>query len=59
VRVHDRRGRRVIGQGSLGLHSADLKTLAQKLGSRICIHHGNEDNDSGNDGTEANEAVLR
>jgi hypothetical protein len=59
VRVHDRRGRGVIGQGSLGLQASALHTLSQKLGSRICIHHGNEDNDSGNDGTEANEAVLR
>ena len=54
VGAHHSGGRGVVGQGSLRLQATSLHTLAEELGTAVGIHHGNEDNDSGNDGTEAN-----
>jgi len=50
--------RRVVGQGSLGLQAADLHTLAEELRAAVRIHYGDEDNNSGDHSTEADEAIL-
>jgi len=50
--------RRVVRQGSLGLQAAHLHTLAEELRAAVRIHYGDEDNNSGDHSTEADEAIL-
>jgi hypothetical protein len=57
VRVHDRGGRRVVRERSLGLQSADLKALAEELRAAVSIHNGDEDNNASDHGTKANHTV--
>ena len=58
VGIHNSGVRRVVGQGSLGLQAAHLHTLAEELRAAVRIHYGDEDNNSGDHSTEADEAIL-
>ena len=58
MRVHDGGSRRIVRERSLRLHAANLHALSEELRAAVGIHNGNEDNDSGDYSTEANEAVL-